>query len=178
MGAAHWKGNATTLGRQRAFHAANALASVALILTGLLLSYPDIRAQLIGGYAMQLSKWHHWIGLAFIAMPLLLLLREPAALMGTVRWHFGAARLDLWRKLHYGVSLLACVVLAITGMVLWLNVEIDRVMADSMIGAHVVSTWVLLFTIPLHLMSAVLRVGRAKRQHAGRDPTAPPHRAV
>jgi cytochrome b subunit of formate dehydrogenase len=179
MQVVHSEGNSSTSGRQRTFHLANALASVALIGTGLLISYPDIRAQLIGGYAMQLSKWHHWIGVAFIAMPLLWLLKDPAALLHTVRWYLGAVRLDLWRKLHYGVSLLACVILAITGAVLWLNVEIDRAMADTMVGAHVVATWVLLFTIPLHLLSAVLRVGRAKRRHAGREqPTAPPHTAA
>ena len=166
----------TKLGRLRGFHSLNAVMTVALIVTGLLITYPDLRAQLIGGYAMRLSEWHRWTGVAFIAIPLLWLCIAPTTVLRNIGWHLSAPRLDLWRKAHYAASLLASVVLVVTGILLWVDdVRITRATFELAITAHVASTWVVILMIPLHLLSTLHKVVRAKRRQ---EIAAEPRRAV
>src|SRR5512145_555262 len=58
---------------RRALHAAHALASLLLVGTGALIHWPELRAELLGGYGLALAALHEWTGLAFIAAPLLAL---------------------------------------------------------------------------------------------------------
>ena len=164
----------TTEHRRRIFHAANALTTIGLIFTGFLITYPDLRAQLIGGYALQLAEWHRLMALAFMAMPVAWVLKTPTELLQTVSWHLRSTWLDLWRKAHYGICLVASAILVVTGTVLWLDIEVSHTTLDATVGAHVVSTWVVFLTIPLHWLSVASRVVRAKRK----QDTERSHKAV
>ena len=149
--------------RHRFFHAANALTTIALIGTGFLITYPDLRAQFVGGYAMQLAEWHRWTAVAFMAMPIAWAVKTPAGLMNTVRWHFRTRWLGHWRRIHYGISLVAAAILVVTGAVLWVDPDtMSRTVLDGTITAHVGATWVVLLMLPAHVLIAGFRIVRAK----------------
>jgi len=55
-------------------HAAVAALALALAGTGLLLGFPDLRADLVGGHALRISTLHRQLGVLLVVVPALLVL--------------------------------------------------------------------------------------------------------
>ena len=56
-----------------------------LLASGLLLTEPDLRAKLVGGYGREIMEIHLWSGWVFLGAPLLALALAPHPLL-RVRW--------------------------------------------------------------------------------------------
>ena len=59
---------------RRTLHVLHAANFLVLTATGLLIQFPDWRAALLGGYGMLMSSLHHWCGVVFGVLPVLLIL--------------------------------------------------------------------------------------------------------
>jgi hypothetical protein len=104
---------------RRTLHVLHAANFLVLTATGLLIQFPDWRAALLGDYGMLMSSVHHWCGVVFGVLPVLLIL-----LVGPWLWR------DSWKRasrrngraIRRGnlIAALAGVVgFVLTGAILW-----------------------------------------------------------
>ncbi|MEE9279482.1 MAG: cytochrome b/b6 domain-containing protein [Myxococcota bacterium] len=155
---------------RRALHSTNLIASLALIATGLLITFPDARAQLVGGYALLLTRLHHWAALVFVAAPLLALAAAPLALGREFGGRLLSAEKGGLRRAHLATCTLASIALALSGALLWAELELPRAFEDAMVEAHVVATWVVVVGIPVHLVAVRRRLRDATAELLRRAP--------
>jgi cytochrome b subunit of formate dehydrogenase len=138
---------------RRATHALHAVTSLALIATGLLMEFPDLRAWLVGGYGLQIANLHDWVGAAFIAAPGLALALAARPLARDLRRRLGPPDGVTWKKIHLLASLVAAALLTVTGALLWLG-GLPLAVEDAALEVHSILSWVLAGSIPLHLVAA------------------------
>jgi cytochrome b subunit of formate dehydrogenase len=139
---------------RRALHVAHALTSVALIATGLLIEWPELRARVVGGYGLQLSEWHRWSGVPFIVAPLLSLAVAWRPLVRDLRRRLGPPDPISWTKLHIVSSLVLTFLLSLSGVLLWIDPDVPVVFFDATLQVHIVTTWLLIGSLPIHLVVA------------------------
>ncbi len=155
---------------RRALHAANALTTVALLGTGLLISYPEARGWLVGGYGHQILELHLGFGWAYLASLLLIPALAPAALLDDLRRRLGPPDpLLTWKKIHLVTTLFAAGLAASSGLLLWLEPGAPAAAQDAALGVHVVVSWVLLVSIPVHLALARGKIVARTREILGID---------
>jgi len=137
-------------------HGLHVAASLVLLATGLLIEWPDLRARVIGGYGRQLATFHEWASVPFIVAPLLALLIAGRPLLRDLRRRLGPPDPVSWRKIHIVSTLGFGLLLVVSGLVLWVDpgVPIPLPLFDASVTVHVVATWVLLCSIPVHLFAA------------------------
>ncbi len=143
---------------QRALHAAHLLTFVALLATGLLLLFPELRAALIGGYSLVVRSVHCWVGVAFVVLPATVLaaggLRALASAPTTV------ALRALWRRLHVWGTVLMGVLFTVTGAVLWVDAGVSEAFHDGSRATHNWLTWAGAGLLGVHLLElAASRLG-------------------
>jgi cytochrome b subunit of formate dehydrogenase len=143
---------------RRAVHAAHAVTALALIASGLVIEFPELRVRLIGGYALWLMAFHDWTGVPFMALPLCALAIAPRPILRDLLRRLGPPDRFGWKKLHILASLLLSVVLALTGTVLWIDPAMPLALFDALVQAHVVATWLLIASLPVHLFEARRRI--------------------
>lgn len=158
---------------RRALHATHTAASVLLIATGLLLSYPDLRGRLVGGYGREILDAHLWIGAALIAAPCVagllagrLLLRDLVRRLGPPDPTFA------WAKVHIVATLAMTSLLVATGLLLWLDFDLPTAVLDLATTSHVAATWLLVASIPLHVVLARRKIVARTREILGLVPAS------
>ena len=145
----------TPLTTRRLLHAGHGVATLALLATGFLIQWPDLRAQLVGGYGRQLAEIHLWSGWVFILAPLLALMPGTAgAVFADLRRRLGPPDGITWRKLHIVITLLGSVLLGVSGIVLWGFQDLPQLVQDVSLEVHIWATWVFTATLLLHLAVA------------------------
>ncbi len=158
-----------------ALHTGHVLATLALLATGALLEWPELRARLIGGYGTTIVTVHLWSSAIFVAAPVLALVLSHRTLL-----HDLQRRMTLrgpwpgpWRKIHIAVSLAGGLVLTVSGVVLWVDDYVSRSVWDLSRTGHVVFTVVIAAAIPIHLFKARERMAKVVREKLGLAPTLP-----
>jgi cytochrome b subunit of formate dehydrogenase len=134
-------------------HAAHAITSLALIATGLLIQWPDLRARIVGGYGRQILSVHDWVGVAFIAAPALALALAGRPLVRDLRRRLGPPEGLTWTKIHLVATLAVTALLGLSGVLLWVN-ELPRTVENGALEVHSILSWVVLASIPVHLVAA------------------------
>jgi hypothetical protein len=141
-------------GLRRLLHLTNALVSLALIGTGLLITYPDVRGQLIGGYGLQLANWHRMAAIAFLVAPVLVLALAPFSLVRELPRRLRVSQSNVWRRAHLLSFLVTWVTLAVSGGFLWFEVGLSNAVSDATRMAHNIATWLVIVSLPVHLYAA------------------------
>jgi len=137
-----------------ALHLIYALAVLVKVASGLLLTEPDLRAKLVGGYGREIMDIHLWSGWVFLGAPLLALALAAHPLLRDLRWRLGQPNGITWRKIHIVVTLSAGIILSLTGVLLWLDLELPLAFSDLMLELHDVLIWVVIAALSVHLFAA------------------------
>jgi hypothetical protein len=154
-------------------HAVHLVTAALLLATGMLLLFPGLRAEVTGGHALVIRDAHRWGGVAFAALPALILARAgmrslhaaPAA--GTTR--------ALWRGVHVGITVVTGAAFTLTGAAIWAARLAPDGVVDAARSVHDGLTWALIALVAVHLAA----VGAAQRRApaaAGPAPAPSPER--
>lgn len=138
---------------RRALHATHALATLALLGSGLLLEFPELRARSVGGYGRRIVEIHLWAGASFAGLPLVALALSHRELLAELRGRLGAPALKTWRKGNMAVFLLASILLALTGLVLWRDGWFPLVVGDVSRWLHGALTIVVAVSLSIHVVT-------------------------
>jgi cytochrome b subunit of formate dehydrogenase len=139
---------------RRTGHAVHAVTTLVLIATGLLIEWPELRARLFGGYGLQLSAVHHWAGALFALAPMLAAAIAARPLARDLRRRLGPPDPVSWKKIHIVATLVLTVLLAGTGALLWIDPGVPIAVFDATVQVHVISTWGIIASLPIHLTAA------------------------
>jgi cytochrome b subunit of formate dehydrogenase len=142
------------VGIRRALHHVYTVATLVLVATGLLLNDPDLRARLIGGYGRETLDVHLWAGWVFLGVPALALLVRGRPLLRDLVRRLGPPDGLTWRKFHTVLTLVAGVLLGVTGVVLWLDVRLPMLLADAILLTHEWCMWVVIAALAVHVVVA------------------------
>jgi hypothetical protein len=145
-------------------HLVYALAVLVKVASGLLLTEPDLRAKLVGGYGREIMDIHLWSGWVFLGAPLLALVLAPRALLRDLRLRLALPHGLTWRKIHIVVTLSVGIVLSLTGVLLWLDLELPRALTDLMLDLHDVLIWLVIAALSAHLVATRRRILLRTRQ--------------
>ncbi len=155
---------------RRALHVVHALTALALLATGLLIGFPDLRARLLGGYGRELAEIHVWTGIAFIAAPALALAAVGPSMYRDLVRRLGPPDPFTWKKLHIILTLAGGLLLTASGLLLWLDTGLPLVVSDVALEVHEVLTYMLAAAIPVHLFAGRRKIVERARALVGRGP--------
>lgn len=149
----------------RASHIAHAATFLALLATGLLLFSPTLRAQLTGGYALQVRSIHCWVGVAFAVATVPFL--RPVLWAWRSRACSGVTSNALWRWRHAHLlfTVAAGVTFTASGLLLWQQDRFALALADPSAWVHLWLTYLAAGVLTLHLAIATV----APRVRAARE---------
>ncbi len=137
-----------------------AVVALALVGTGLLIQFPDLRARFVGGYGQTLAWWHEWTGVAMLVLPVLWFVLAPSAAWDTIvlrswrRDKLALHAVNLWFTIVSGT------VFVITGFLLWFQRTLPDPVIDWSYVLHDVFSYALYVMIPVHI---VISLGRTLR---------------
>jgi hypothetical protein len=137
-----------------ALHLSFALAVLVKLASGLLLTEPDLRAKLVGGYGREIMDIHLWSGWVFLGAPLLALALAARPLLRDLRRRLERPGGITWRKTHIVVTLSAGIILSLTGVLLWLDLGLPLTFADLILELHDVLIWLVIAVLSAHLVAA------------------------
>lgn len=149
---------------RHALHATHAVATLALLGTGLLLEFPELRARSVGGYGRRIVEIHLWAGAAYAALPLAALALPHRELFAELRGRLGPPALGSWRKGNMAALLLASILLALTGLILWRDGWFPLVVGDVSRSLHVALTIVVVVALPIHVLAVRKKLGVRARK--------------
>jgi hypothetical protein len=155
-------------------HTVHLLTAAVLFGTGLLLLLPALRAQVTGGHSLLIRDAHRWGGVAFAALPLLIV-----AAVG-VRTVFGAPAVrtlrSLWQGVHLGITVAMGAIFTLTGVAIWEARRLPEALADTARVAHDWLTWALALLVAAHLLEVGIAVlwARLRSAAATDGPAAEP----
>ena len=155
--------------RRRLLHAVHAITTLALFVTGCLIQWPDLRAQVAGGYGRELARLHLWLGCAFAAAPLLAG-GATRALFADLQQRLGPPDPATWRKLHIVITGVASTLLTASGIILWQFHELPLLVQDISLSIHVWATWIVAALLPVHLVVARRKIVERLRGFRGAPP--------
>jgi cytochrome b subunit of formate dehydrogenase len=154
---------------RRWVHRNNSTAAMILLTSGTFVAYPDFRTAVLGGHGQLLSDIHFFTGLAFVTAPLLALVWTRGSVTENLKKRlFGSGKVH-WRRIHLGVVLFSCCLLAMTGPVMWLDSvqPLPVVLMDVLFLIHTSFAWVVGLALPLHLWMARRSIVRISKQWLG-----------
>jgi len=137
---------------RHALHHVYAIAAIVLMATGVFLTLPDLRARWIGGYGRQILDWHLWAGWVYLAAPPIALLLGRRDLLLALRERLSEGR--AWRRFHMTSVLIAGFLLGLTGVALWLDIEMPRWLADLTSNTHEWLSWFVIAELGVHVIAA------------------------
>lgn len=158
---------------RRLLHAIHALAVLLLLVTGVLLFFPELRGAAIGGYGQSILDLHLWGGAAFGLAPLAAAGLMAGALAEDVRRRLGPPDPWRWRKSHIVISLAASAGLVVSGIAIWFDDALPRVMGEPMHWIHDALTVVLAVALPVHLVASRRKIVSRVREWLGLAPPPP-----
>ena len=160
----------TATATRRLLHATHTITSLALLATGLLIEWPDLRARVVGGYGRQLAEIHVWLGWVFAAAPVLALAVAARPLFADLTERLGPPDPIAWRKVHIVITLAASALLTVTGFLLWWSDDLPLVLEDASLEVHIWMTWLLALSLPVHLFEARRKIRERARLYLKGEP--------
>lgn len=145
-------------------HLIYAFAVLVKVASGLLLTEPDLRGKLVGGYGREIMDIHLWSGWVFLGAPLLALVLAARPLLRDLRRRLGPPAGITWRKTHIVVTLSVGTILSLTGVLLWLDLGLPRAYTDPMLDVHDALIWVVIAALSAHLVTARRKILLRTRQ--------------
>ena len=141
---------------RRWVHHTNGTAAVVLLITGTLITIPDLRTALVGGYGKIMSDIHSWTGLAFVCVPLFVLIFARDSLLTNLKKRIFDAKKIHWRRVHLSISLFSGTMLAVSGSLIWFDTvwELPIPLMDVLFLAHTTFAWAIGLALPVHLWVA------------------------
>jgi cytochrome b subunit of formate dehydrogenase len=121
-----------------------------LLLTGLLLFVPSLRAAVTGGYSQLIRSAHRWGGVAFVALPVLLVVvcGPRNVFVAPVE----RSLRTLWQGLHMGITLLFGVAFTLSGLAIWGKRLLSDAMVESSRSMHDWLTYAAIVLLAVHLV--------------------------
>lgn len=153
---------------RHALHHVYAATAIVLMVTGVFLTLPDLRGRLLGGYGRETLQLHLWAGWVFLAVPPVALLLGRGSLLEALRERLTEGR--TWRRFHMASVVVAGFVLGLTGIVLWLDVELPRTLADLVSNTHEWLSWFVIAELGLHVVLAWRKTYERTRMLLGLTP--------
>lgn len=153
---------------RHALHHTYAITGIVLMITGIFLTLPDLRGRLLGGYGRQILDVHLWAGWVFLAVPPLALLLGRGALLSALRERLSEGR--AWRRFHMASVVVAGFLLGLTGIALWLDVEMPRTLADLTSNVHEWLSWFVIAELGVHIVVAWRKTYEGARTLLGLSP--------
>jgi len=151
-------------------HHVYAATAIVLMVTGVFLTLPDLRGQVIGGYGRETLRVHLWAAWLFLAAPPVALLLGRGALIAAMRERLTEGR--LWRRFHMASVLIAGFLLGLTGIVLWIDLELPRLFADLVSNVHEWLSWFVIAELCVHVVLAFRKTLERTRMLLGLSPIA------
>ncbi len=157
---------------RRLVHDTNATAALALLLTGTLIAFPDLRSIVLGGYGNQLHDIHIWSGWTFVSVPLLGFIYKRKEIAAHLRRRLRPGRQNQLRRVHLAGSLACGTLFGITGLVMWWEAGVPLIVLDALLEVHIWLAWLMGFALLTHLYSARRGIlGRTRQFFRRRKPT-------
>jgi hypothetical protein len=125
-----------------------------LLLTGLLLFVPSLRAAVTGGHSQLIRDAHRWGGVAFVVLPVVLVVvcgpRNVfvAPAQRTLR--------TLWQGLHMGISIIMGGIFTLTGFAIWDKRLLSTSIMEGSRALHDWLTYAAVLLVALHLVEVGL----------------------
>ncbi len=145
-------------------HTGHLLIFLLLLASGWLLWSPDLRAAVTGGYSLLVRETHRWGGVAFVVLPVPILLRFG------VKSLFGPpARRSLrtvWQGVHLGLTALMSAVFALTGFVVWGKHLFPEQAVEASLEVHDWLTYAAIALVAFHLCEVAVATLIARLQAA------------
>jgi hypothetical protein len=156
------------IGIRRAVHHVYTVVAIVLLATGALLAWPDLRAQIIGGYGRETLDVHLWVGWIMLATPVLVLLALRPI------WRDLVCRLGppdgiTWRKINIVLTLVAAAALGGSGVLLWLDQGLSIAAIDAALFVHDAFSWIILAALLVHVIAAWRKTVVRTREIFGRE---------
>ncbi len=139
---------------RRLVHDFYAALAVLLLITGAFLTFPELRAALLGRYGFYMPDIHNWAGALFIALPIV-----GAFFRGKENWDnlrrriFRNSRIQ-WRQIHLSGTWMAGIIFSISGVIIWWEEGIPLFLIDAMFLVHLWLAWLFFFATLYHLFVA------------------------
>lgn len=150
-------------------HALHTLTFAVLLGTGLLIYLPELRAAVTGGYSQWIRSGHRWAGVAFGALPLLVVaIFGPRAVFAPPARHTARTR---WQGLHTVATVAIGVAFAASGFILWNPDSVSIRLLDASQTVHEWLAYTVTVLLGLHLVDVAAATVTA-RLHRGNG--APP----
>jgi hypothetical protein len=141
------------IGIRRWIHHVYTVVAIVLLATGALLAWPDLRARLIGGYGRETLDVHLWAGWVMLGIPALFLLAVRPIWRDLFR-RLGPPDGITWRKINIVLSLAAGVLLALSGVLLWLDLGLSITAIDAWLFVHDALSWLIFGALVVHIAAA------------------------
>ena len=151
-------------------HTAHLLTFALLFVTGLLLLLPGLRAAVTGGHSLLLGNAHRWGGVAFVVLPLLIMLRAGARSLAAAP----AARTlrTLWQSGHVALTVVMSGVFVLTGVAIWAHRLLPEGFDELCRSTHDWLTYAAGFVVAAHLLEVGTAAVVARVRAAVADPSA------
>jgi cytochrome b subunit of formate dehydrogenase len=157
------------IGIRRAIHHIYTLAALVLLATGALLTWPDLRARVIGGYGREILDIHLWAGWIMLGLPALFLVAARPIWRDLLR-RLGPPDGITWRKIDIVLSLVAGLLLAVSGVILWLDLGLSVAVIDATLFVHQALSWLILGALVVHIVAAWRKTVVRTREILGLEP--------
>ena len=142
-------------------HILYAILAFILTVSGLLITFPDIRSKLIGGYGRYLSDIHVWVGWMIILLPIPVFLLTPKPMIDYSKRKLSLKSPFRWAKVNLSFTMISAIIFSVTGILIWvdngsmgIDVQIPFIVVDIAIKIHNYLTWILIAAVLLHLFFA------------------------
>ncbi len=132
-------------------HSVHVLTFLILLVTGVLLFVPGLRAFVTGGYSVLIRAAHRWGGVAYILLPCLIVAR--AGVRTTLAPAAAAAARRAWSGLHTSATVAMTLTFTVTGFVLWEKRFIPEAAVDLSRDLHDWLTYAAAAVVILHLLA-------------------------
>ena len=135
-------------------HTAHLVTFSVLLLTGLLLFVPGLRAAVTGGHSQLIRNAHRWGGAAFVVLPVVLVLAcgprnvFVAPAQRTAR--------TLWQGLHMGITIIVGIIFTLTGVAIWDKQLLSDSIVESSRSMHDWLTYAAAVLVAIHLVEVGL----------------------
>ena len=145
-------------------HSAHVVTFLVLLVSGLLLLLPGLRAAVTGGYSLIIRETHLWVGVAFVILPALIIL--PCGIRQVFAPPTQRTARSIWQGLHVAVTIVVSAVLVVTGFVLWGKEFVAEPLVEGSLLAHDWLTYATAVLLGLHLVELGVAALVARLQQA------------